>query len=545
MKSLFRKSIVWVLLVLMMSFIPRVSALATEDKQAPEIYIDRYTVNDEEINIFVNQNQKDTSWISADNTKVMFGSKELPAPAFKSFSDSGAKVTYKCLIDVSGSMSQDRIDTAKEIIKRIAAAKKPEDNITITAMGNDIIRSDYFTDALEISEKVSGIKVTREDTNLYYAIVEEIKELTSNDVVGEKRCLIIFSDGADDQATGITREEANKAVTDSHIPVFTIAMPKNAKGKNDQEMAKILGSFARISSGGVHYYTPDLGSDDLSLIGDQIVNKINSSLVLTEDIRELDTTEKAHELKITVKTSEGNAEDVIDVAESDVKRIQEIQEELAPEPEPEPEAEEPEEVIPQEPEKKLIFGLEPLYFYLLLAGIVLLIAIIVLVIVLKMRDKYNEDENEDTNADNAGNDIGVDDIGVTGEVSDRSGVTMALDEDTGSATVGFDAPKAAKAYHIVLTRMGKEKGDNNIFRFDLTDKYTIGRSASKSKLAFSGDAALSGLHCTMMVKNNKIYIKDEGTTNGTFVNGVPITGEFALENGDTLIIGSYEYRVTW
>jgi hypothetical protein len=365
--------------------------------------------------------------------------------------------------------------------------------------------------------------------------------------VGEKRCLIIFSDGADDQATGITREEANKAITESHIPVFTVAMPKNKDSKNDQEMAKILGSFARISSGGVHYYTPDFESTDLSLIGDNIVNTINNSLVFSEDIRELDTTEKAHELKITVKTSEGNAESVIDVAESDIKRIQEIQEELAPEPEPEPEPEpapEPVEQIVEEPDKNLIFGLEPIIFYIILAAIILILIIIAIVIVLKKRD--SEQDYQQGGVDDLGNTVGgVDDIGVTGDVSDLNGVTMPFEDSGSSPTVGFETAPSGKTYHVVLTRMGKEVGDGGVYKLSVVDKYTIGRSASKSKLAISNDSALSGLHCTIFVKNKRIYIKDEGTTNGTFVNGVPITGEFELESGDTLIIGSYEYRITW
>ena len=549
-----------VMLTLLMTSI-RVNA--SENQQpAAEIYVDRYTVNDEQIKIYVNQNQQDPSWITSANITLMFGSKELETPQIQKFSDSPVKTTYKCLIDVSGSMSQDRIDTAKEIIKRLAANKRAEDNITITAMGNDIIRSDYMTDALEISEKVSSISVTHEDTNLYYAIVEEIKELKTNDQVGEKRCLIIFSDGADDQATGITREEATKAVTDSHIPIFTVAMPKNKSNKNDQEMAKVLGSFARISSGGDHYYTPDFEGSDLSLLADRILGKVNNSLILTEDIRELDTNEKAHELKVSVKTAEGNTEDVIDVAESDVKKIKEIQEELEPEPEPEPEPDpEPEPEVVEEPEeepiveevvevpqKKLIMGLDPLIFYIALGIFVLLLIALVVFIILSSRKKASgeaSEENESPVGD-LGNTIGgVEDLGVTGEVVDFNGVTMPLENASGSPTVGMEAPVNKKVYKVVLTRMGKEIGDKNIFKFDLTDKYTIGRSSTKSKLSFSNDAALSGLHCTMFVKNKKIYIKDEGTTNGTFVNGVPITGEYALENGDTIIIGSYEYRVTW
>lgn len=519
---------------------------AASDVRAPELYIDNYKVDNEEIRLFINQNQEDSSWITADDTRLMFGSKEIARPDIDKFTNSPEIITYKCVVDVSGSMSQERIDMAKDMIKRIALSKRPDDNMTITAMGNDLIRSDYLTDADEISELVSKIQRTGEDTNLYYGIVEEIKELQSNDMVGTKKCLIIFSDGADDQATGITQEEAYKAVEKSHIPIYTVAMPKNASSKNDQEMAKILGSFARLSSGGIHYYTPDYEKDELPLIGDRIVESINNSVILTEDIREFDTTEKAHELKISVKTSEGLAEDTIDVAESDVKKIKEIQDDLIKESE-EP-TEEPTKVAAVsenevEEESKHIFGMDPKLFYIVLTAIALLLCMVVLFVIIRLRSRIEDEDIE--MPDDMGTTSAVDDIGVTGGISDLNGATLPLGGLMGGETVGFDAPSSGKAYHITLTRMGKTDEENNVYKFDLMGKYSLGRSASKAQLTFPNDTAMSGLHCTFYVQDKKIYLKDEHSTNGTFVNGVPITGSYAIEKDDTLIIGSNEYRVTW
>ena len=38
-------------------------------------------------------------------------------------------------------------------------------------------------------------------------------------------------------------------------------------------------------------------------------------------------------------------------------------------------------------------------------------------------------------------------------------------------------------------------------------------------------------------------MQDNNSTNGTFVNGVPITGEFVVESGDILLVGSAEYKI--
>lgn len=98
-------------------------------------------------------------------------------------------------------------------------------------------------------------------------------------------------------------------------------------------------------------------------------------------------------------------------------------------------------------------------------------------------------------------------------------------------------------FKITLTRMGK--GEEGKYELNLTGSYTIGRSASKSKLAFPKDTALSGLHCTLLSRNGKVLLRDEKSTNGTFVNGVPIEGQFELHQDDVILLGSYEYRITW
>ncbi|MBR5376682.1 MAG: FHA domain-containing protein [Lachnospiraceae bacterium] len=510
------------------------------EEDIQELYIDAYRVDDEDIKVYVNQNKDDPSWIVNGDPQLKFGSKELTYDSVKEFPETGENITYKCVIDVSGSMDQKRIDEAKEIIKRIGAVKRDEDNVTITTMANDLNKSDYLKDRTELIDEVSDKSVTREDTNLYYGIVEELKELQTHDKVKTKKCLIIFSDGADDQATGITREEATKKVEESHIPVFTVALPKNSSSKKDQEMAKILGSFARLSSGGVHYYSPDYKSDELPSVGDRIVDRLNKSLVFDVDIREFDTDENAHELRITAKTDEGIAEDVINIAESDLKKIRENIAKLPAEPVVE---QKPVKVAePVKKEEKLIFGLKPLYFYLIVASAALLIILIAILIILKTGSSAKADQNSGT--DDLGNTVGADDIGVTGGVSDLNGVTLPVD-NMGSPTVGFDTPSSGKAYHMTLTRMGMAEDEKSVFKFDLTDKYSVGRSASKSRLSFPKDTAMSGLHCTFYVQDKKIYLRDEGSTNGTFVNGVPITGPYAIEKDDTLIIGSNEYRVTW
>lgn len=54
---------------------------------------------------------------------------------------------------------------------------------------------------------------------------------------------------------------------------------------------------------------------------------------------------------------------------------------------------------------------------------------------------------------------------------------------------------------------------------------------------------VSRRHCQLAEKDGRLMVKDLGSSNGTFVNGVRIDGPKALEPGDTLTIGSVTFKI--
>lgn len=493
-------------------------------KEPLDIGMDCYVAEDGVLKLYVNHNQGTDFFISNDNIKVMFGNNEMVTQKISTLNKENVPISYKCVVDVSGSMSQERIDEAKAIIKDLATNKKPEDSIAITALGNELIQSEYMTDAAKICEKADYLTLTREDTNLYYAIVQEIKGLQTVEHVNRKKCLIVFSDGADDQATGITKEEAENAVIDSHIPVFTVGLLKSKDNNNSKEMAKILGSFARISSGGEHF-APALGEGSAETIADSIIERLNCSLVLEESLDDVDVSGKEVVLKVIVSTNEGEiAEDSMNVSESDIKIIHAEQQKNIVVPTAEPIIEEP--IIEEIPTEEVEEGVSDIIIVAII--VVLLIVILVLFIFVKNKKKvFKEEESlENFSAENNR---------TMGSLGDE-GLTMAPS--------GYGESRATgKKYKVLLVRLGKKAQIK--YDIDLYDTYTIGRSESKCRLALPKDTALSSVHCTLLVKNGKIFIKDEHSTNGTFVNGVPISGNFQLNQDDVILLGSYEYRISW
>ena len=89
---------------------------------------------------------------------------------------------------------------------------------------------------------------------------------------------------------------------------------------------------------------------------------------------------------------------------------------------------------------------------------------------------------------------------------------------------------------IVLT--GKYKGK----RVKLTDAETvIGRDESaKIRVATQ---ELSRQHCLLIVSEAGVLVRDLGSRNGTFINGMPIAEETLLKPGDTLTAGPMSFEL--
>ena len=74
-----------------------------------------------------------------------------------------------------------------------------------------------------------------------------------------------------------------------------------------------------------------------------------------------------------------------------------------------------------------------------------------------------------------------------------------------------------------------------------TDKTTIGRVDDNS---FSiPEGSISSHHCEIHLKGGKVYVKDLGSTNGTFVNEKQVKGEAQLPSGKVLRLGQIEIRL--
>jgi hypothetical protein len=77
--------------------------------------------------------------------------------------------------------------------------------------------------------------------------------------------------------------------------------------------------------------------------------------------------------------------------------------------------------------------------------------------------------------------------------------------------------------------------------FDLDGPFTVGRDAINA-LALTGDTTISRQHARFVPAPGGYAVADNGSSNGTYVNGQKLIGEQLLQSGDEIQIGMARFR---
>jgi len=429
-------------------------------------------------------------------------------------------VTVFCLVDTSGSISDFKMKLLRETLRELSGALKEEDNMVIATVDNQLTMGDVLTTHEQREEAIKQIRSSHKETDLYMGIVECIQELTSSDRYNTCRYLVIFSDGVEHQDNGLTEQEVLNAVQKARIPVYTVALVQN---HNEREGAKILGSFGRNSYGGMHLTTVDDGANkpirtDVSGAdwAQTIWDSIQSMAMLQTDLAgiEVDAAKTQVRLTVTCQTAGKIHEDFVDL---DAGILPVMHEEEAP---PADTSSEEQETVPtettagqKEPEKKFP------WLWILIAAVVVLGGVIAVIFVRKS--------------------------GKPEEKPEEIPVTEAAEfvpEEIPSTQPVEQVPQ--KQFHIFMTDIpyGQFK-----LHFTIPEEQcvTFGRDKRSQNVLNGTDGSLSGVHFALMVHNGMYGIRDEKSLNGTYLNGVSISGKgwTKLSSTDKIRAGGYEYRI--
>jgi VWFA-related protein len=450
-----------------------------------ELILSQASVRPPEIKVYcdvLDSTGKPAQGIEARQLSGTIGKDQAEVIEVKSFADSGEGVAYILLIDISLSLRRQQFSQMREALEILVSNMKQHDRAAIITFGEECtLVADFTPSKDDLKAKLESLGPKDNRTQLHAGLVRALGMSQRKDEGLPDRRVIVVLTDGKDEGSGLAVDDVLAKIRQVHMPIYAIGYSGLPGGEREHYL-EVLHRLAR-TSGGVYR---DAGSASLQDIYADLEQAIRRVYVAKLTCPACPADGQAYSLQINLAVGGRALADSMEVAM--------VPGQAAPSPSPSP--------APQhKPWWKLRW-----WEYAATGLAVLGIAVAAVAATRRKRPTFEEPPDDIR-------------IPVHQHAPVRVELPMRLTVMRG--------PEAGAAYDLRLV-------DNAI----------IGRKAN-SDLVLAGDPDVSGEHCELKLIEGRVVITDLQSTNGTLVNGVPLSGRCRLESGDTIAIGHNELRVSF
>ncbi|HOD28278.1 MAG TPA: VWA domain-containing protein [Syntrophales bacterium] len=430
----------------------------------------------------------------------------------KRFDQLGEGVGYVFLVDISRSLSSGQFDQMKAAINLWVEKMRDTDRMAIISFGEKVTTvQDYTGDKNALKNGVKALAMSDNKTQLHQGIAKAIETSHRIDTtLPSRRVIVMLSDGEDDFPGGMTRDEVLAKMTEDRVPVYVIGFLQRGVGKD--ENLKALGEFARTSGG--EFF--DGNRAVLGKLYESIQQKILKSFLVKLDATKAIADGKSYRLQLTLSSSGKIMTDGLDLR-------------IFPHTGTTPEKTLPQPWYNAWHKKISVWGYAAAGCFLVL----------VIALFIKSRQKKaarlraEEEEHKREVAEQ--------------EAAQKKAAAEAaarVEEEKKKIDDQLTVRKSqAPGLKMKLSVLGNS-ADRRDYGIILSNQAFIGRS-SECDLSIRDDEEISKRHCKLTIEGGYVMISDLNSTNGTFVNGVPIKSDYRLKSGDLVLLGRTEMRITF
>lgn len=467
---------------------------------------------------------------NVENVSCTIGNMESENIRVSKLKDLNASLCTYIMIDNSASIPAQSREGIKKLLTELFAARTDNEKFAIATFGENVNQMiGYTNDYIQLKDCIAKIEFNNQDTYLTDMIYNAISSDAISCEGGDYVRLLLIADGMDGDSIGYTKDELDTLIMSAHIPIYSLGVYNNKK-TNKSKIEKMF-ALSRLSGGNGYLY------DDI-----KNVDSYNTMLAIDRDITVFGVTPKADSLdgsektiKLRFQSGGESVELVADRVRMGVK-VTDSPQNINPK-----ETENPSEPvsIPSVPEtdKKENFML-----FVVASASVSLAVIVVMIFLLFHLSKRKEKETEfKPIPNNYVNNKSAAGKLISHETQQMSEDGRIYDDDATMMIWGDDKAGDDNITNLIW---------NNNFLVTLTDitmptrqyqailktSLLIGKSQECS-IVISRDSAISRKHFSIAHRNGAYYLKDEGSSNGTFVNKSRITEEIQIKNGDIIQIG--------
>lgn len=471
----------------------------------------------------LDENERPVRNVSPDSVACTLGASVLGNPRFAPpASAEGTAMVF--LVDVSKSLKKNEFARIRDSLAAWIDSLGEADRGAVLLFGERVrLAQDFTGDKALLAAAVGNLALTDNRTELHAGIAEGLRLAARGDeALPARRVVVVVSDGIEDAPGGTSRDEVLASLREHPIPVYAVgfALPPLTDAKKDG--LTVLGEFARTSGGAL--YTVEK-ADAFKGAFETLRERIDGVYILAADADKVVLDGQLHRLQVTVQVgsrtfTDGTDLRVLPLAGSPAEASPDLDTAAATAPES-PAAQRPVPTgvaptatgtpAPKSPTPQPTGSPERNLPLLALGAGVALLALMALF---------------------------------------RNGKRRPPAKQATPAPEGSTAESAATSPRIVAEeglplRLTVLKGADVSRHYDavVADRLAVGRSSRGNGMVLKGDMGISGTHCEFFLEKGRLFVRDLGSTNGTYVNGVAIVGPCPLSDQDRLLLGSTELRV--
>lgn len=443
------------------------------------------------------------------------------------------------LLDNSLSMPSAVRPKIAELMQDLIGDRAAKETISIAVFDEKITYlTDYTSDYATLKNVVEQITYKDQETYLTDVLYELLATNYGTNRKEAFQRIIILSDGVDNKSLGYTKEELYALMKENPYPIYTIG----CKTKNNNEQLESMFALSRLSN--AEYFLLD-ESDTLTII-DKLKedrNIVRIKIGLPAEI--MDGSKKAVKLsfqgvdvscemkmpQIEVKKEEPVETETIIVEETMVEEETESIEDVTQEDE---ELEEETEIEMEEEDETSIYQI----IFIVIIGCIILIVITICILCIIMINRKKKQQQEQTKQfmyekENALNNV------LASSVSQEKDTGMVENSVKTSVTDIAMMGNQNTIRYLVLTDV---RVPAKSFQIPFKENIIIGRKKEVCHLVLDYDMSISSKHCEIRMYNNRFYIRDLQSLNGTCVNGKRILVETEIVSGCFITLGRLEMR---
>lgn len=216
------------------------------------------------------------------------------------FSDEDTPASIGLVFDLSGSMGENKISTARESVKQLMLSTHTDDDFFLIGFNNRAqLLTDWTHDTEAIINKVVSMKPDGK-TSFYDALYLAVEKASHAN--HKKRAVIVISDGMDNNSR-FTFKELRRVAEESDVLVYAIGIAGTGSIKMRDYGLETLEKLSKVTGGKAFF---PRSNEDIAEAFDRIALDIRSLYSIGFYPKDFTPDGKWHRLKVTLSTSKGS-----------------------------------------------------------------------------------------------------------------------------------------------------------------------------------------------------------------------------------------------